>query len=154
MTPSPPGVIGITARMFASPYATRRSIGETSFPNAAMNTHREAASSSQLAAAQRDGVSQELLVVDQGAKPGRDPPDARSGPLAVQERDLVGDSAHDFDRALASLEQQQHDCGEGADQNNSDACGDEVKGLYPCMNNETTRTTQKIAFRTTAEPTP
>ncbi len=51
-TPKPPGVIGMAARMLASPYAIRRSTGEMKWLKAATNTHSEAASSSQLAAAQ------------------------------------------------------------------------------------------------------
>ena len=51
-TPRPPGVIGMTAKMLASPYATSRSIGETWAPKAKRKTHSELASRSQLAAAQ------------------------------------------------------------------------------------------------------
>ena len=51
-TPRPPGVMGMAARMLASPYAISRSTGETKWLKAATNTHREAASRSQLAAAQ------------------------------------------------------------------------------------------------------
>jgi hypothetical protein len=45
-------VIGMAARMLASPYAMSRSMGEMKWLKAAMNTQSEAASRSQLAAAQ------------------------------------------------------------------------------------------------------
>jgi hypothetical protein len=43
--------MGMAARMFANPYAVSRSTGEMKWLKAATNTHSEAASSSQLAAA-------------------------------------------------------------------------------------------------------
>ena len=51
MMPRPAGVMGTTARMFARPNATNRSIGEMAVPKAKIKIHRLAASSNQLALA-------------------------------------------------------------------------------------------------------
>src|SRR5487761_2173721 len=50
-TPRPPGVTGMTATTFATPYAANNSTGSTSRPNAAKKHQRQAASSNQFAAA-------------------------------------------------------------------------------------------------------
>src|ERR1700722_7228665 len=51
-TPRPPGVMGMGARILANPYATNKSMGEMKWLKASTNTHKDAASSSQLMVAQ------------------------------------------------------------------------------------------------------
>ena len=67
--PSPPGVIGMTAKMLARPNATSRASISSVPPNARRNTHSDAASSSQLRLAHSGHPLEQGAVGDQLLQP-------------------------------------------------------------------------------------
>ena len=92
---------------------------------AATKTHSEAASSSQLAAAQPDGPASQGAVLHQDGEPVGQPLDQRGGPVGVEEADAGGHRADDPAGPLLAPGQQVEEPAEGAEEDHADAGGHE-----------------------------
>ena len=109
--PSPPGVIGTTAAMLASPKHTMSpSMLERSRRTRGRNTHSAAASSNQLAAAQPSTRNSSGLVGHQVLEPAADVAHRVAGAVLVLAQP-AGDPAQHPLRSLLALHQPEDDRG-------------------------------------------
>ena len=90
---------------------------------AATKTHREAASSNQLAAAQPDGPAGQGPVAHQDGETLGQPLDEGRGPVGVEETDAAGDTPDDPAGLLLAAGEEVEQAAEGTEQHHPHAGG-------------------------------